>query len=100
MTDRVPSSQLSYGENLKIYQDYSDYDLLLDPARARIFIKAGRILLSLALRRSSQSSRAEEVELEPEILERQTKAAVAWLASYNAYAAGPRQIVPDPCWRD
>jgi hypothetical protein len=100
MSDPVLSSQMSYGAILKVYQDYSDYDLLLDPNRARIFIKAGRMMLALALRRSSQSSRAEEVELEPEILERQTKAAIAWLASYNAYVAGPRQVIPSPCWRD
>lgn len=100
MADPVLTSAMSYGEILRTYQDYSDYDLLLDPARARIFIKAGRMLLALGLRRSTQATRAEEVELEPEILERQTKAAIAWLASYNESVAGPRQYIPAADWRD
>lgn len=102
MADPELSSQLSYAEVLKIYQDYADYDLgaVPNPARARVFVKAGRMLLALAIRRSGQAARHEEVELEPEILERQVQAAISWLATYNANAAGPRQLVPAPDWRD
>jgi hypothetical protein len=100
MADPVLSSEMTYGEILRVYQDYSDYDLLLSAARARIFIKAGRMMLALAIRRSGQASRQEEIELEPEIVERQVRAATAWLATYNAYVAGPRQLVPGADWRD
>lgn len=100
MADPELSSAMSYGAILKVFQDYSDYDLELSPTRARIFIKAGRMLLALAIRRSGQATRGEEVELEPEIVERQVKAGIAWLAAYNEFAAGPRQVIPSPNWRD
>lgn len=99
MADPILTSELSYGEILKVFQDYSDYDLEESPARARVFIKAGRMLLAVAIRRSGQASRAEEIEVEPEILERQVRAAVSWLASYHQHAAGPQQYIPAADWR-
>jgi len=100
MADPVLSSDLSYGEILKVYQDYSDYDLESSAARAKIFIKAGRMLLAIPIRRSGQAARAEEIEVEPEVIERQVKSATVWLASYNAANAGPRQVIPESDWRD
>lgn len=94
------SSALTYAQILAIYQNASGYDLEGSVETAQTFIKAGRMLLAVSLRRSGQASRAEEIEVEPEILERQTLAAVTWLASYNNAHAGPRQIIPAPCWRD
>ena len=94
------SSQLSYGEILKIYQDHTDYDLLGSLERARVFIKAGRMMLAMSIRRSGQASRAEEIELEPEILERQTKAAIAWLAGQTQSTTGVTQYIPAASWRD
>jgi len=100
MADPVLSSQMSYGEILAVFQDYSDYDLLASTARAHIYIKAGRMLLALSIRRSGQADRREEIELEPEILERSVNAAISWLKSYNVANAAPRQIVPASDWRD
>jgi hypothetical protein len=94
------SSQLSYGALLKAFQDTSDYDLVNSVARAQIYIQAGRMMLALAIRRTGQASRAEEIEVEPEIVERQVNAAIRWLRSRNAAALPPRQIIPDECWRD
>ena len=100
MADPVLTSDMTYGEILKVFQDFSDYDLETSPTRAKVYIKAGRMLLAIALRRSGQSSRAEEIEVAPEIMQEQVKSAVVWLASYNAANAGPRQVIPDPDWRD
>lgn len=100
MADPELSNAMTYGAILKVFQDYSDYDLEPSVARAKIFVKAGRMLLALAIRRSGQSSRAEEIEVEPEIVERQVKAGIAWLSTYNQTAAGPRQVIPASDWRD
>lgn len=93
---------MSYGEILRVAQDYADYDLGATPnvARCRIHVKALRMLQIVAIRRSGQAARHEEVEVEPEVVERLLTKATAWLASYNAHVAGPRQVVPAPYWRD
>jgi len=100
VSDPILSADLSYGEILKIYQNYSDYDLEESADRAKIFIKAGRMLLGVALRRSGQSSRAEEIEVEPEILERQVKAAITWYAAHREFSEPVRQYIPASDWRD
>jgi hypothetical protein len=100
MADPVLSSEMSYAAILATFQDYSDYDLLASPARARIYIKAGRMLLALSIRRSGQANRLEEVELEPEILERSVNAAVTWLRTYNEANALPTQYIVSSDWRD
>ena len=102
MADPVLHGSMSYDQVLEIFRTYSDYDLTAtpNPTRARIFIQAGRMLLSPAIRRSSQASRSEEVELEPEILQDLVTKAVRWLGQYNASVLGPRQLVPAPDWRE
>lgn len=100
MPDPTLSSAMSYAEILAVHQDYSDYDLVDSVARARLFIQATRMLLAYAIRRSGQASRAEEIEVEPEILERQLTRAMTWYASRSARDELPRQLVPDPDWRE
>ncbi len=100
VADPTLSSDMPYGDILKVFQNYADYDLVGSAARARLYIHAGRMMLAFSIRRSAQSSRAEEIELEPEILERQVKTAEKWLACFVGSTAPPRQIVPSPCWRD
>ena len=90
---------MSFGEILRVSQDYCDFDLESSPARARIYIKATRMMLQLAMRRSGQASRHEEIEVEPEVLERQLRHAESWLSNYNAAAAAPNQYVPAADWR-
>lgn len=99
MPDPELSSALPYDRLLAAFQDYSDYDLVPNAARARLYIKAGRMLLAVALRRSSRAERGEEVEVEPEIIERSVQAAIAWLAQYTAATSAPPQYVPTN-WRD
>lgn len=100
MPDPVLSSDLTYAQILAAFQDYSDYDLEASVFRAKQYIKAGRMLLALSIRSSGQIQKHEQVELEPEIVERSVVRAIAWLASYNGAAAEPRQYVPASDWRD
>lgn len=99
MADPELSSALPYEKILAVFQDYSDYDLVPNAARARIHIKAGRMLLAIALRRSSRAERGEEVEVEPEIVERSVRSAIAWLSAYTAATTPPPQYIPTN-WRD
>jgi hypothetical protein len=100
MADPVLSSEMSYAAILATFQDYSDYDLVPSVARAKVYIKAGRMLLALSIRRSGQATRFEEIEVEPEIVERSVQAAIHWLATYNASQALPREYIVSSDWRD
>lgn len=100
MSAPVLSAELSHAQLLAIFREHADYDLTGSLERARTFIHAGRMLLSPAVVRSSQGARGEEVELNPEILERQIATATTWLRARSAIATPPRELGIDPCWRE
>lgn len=90
----------SYAEILAVYQEVLDYDTVGSLERARLAVRAGRLLLSTPVRRTAAQGRGEEVELVPEILERQVSAAISWLAARVAATTPPRELGIDPCWRE
>ena len=100
MSAPVLTRETPHAELLAIFREHADYDLVGSVERARTFIHAGRMLLAPAVRRSSQGSRGEEIELEPEVLERQIEKATIWLRARNAIASPPRELGIDPCWRE
>jgi len=101
VTTPILSQELTYAQLVGIYQDYSDYDLVESVARGRVFVQAGRMILARPIRRSAQAGRGEEVELAPEIMEKQIETAVAWLATRRAANLEPlAQLGVDPCWRE
>lgn len=72
------------------YEANSGYDIANDPAQAREFIRACRIMLSprFSVKRSShglsRGGGGEEVELDQKLIERQLHDASAWLQGNDA----------------
>lgn len=67
------------------YRTCSDYDLAGDADKARRFVIACRYLLALP-RRSARES--ESLDLNPDAIQRQHDAALAWLDSQSGGASG------------
>jgi hypothetical protein len=85
---------------VEIFREYSDYDLVGDVGRARLFIQAARMLLATPIRRSASAGRGgEEVELEPRIVLEQMQQAEQWYHTNYAATRPLRQVVPHEDWR-
>ena len=80
---------------IRIYRDYSDYDVVRSLERAGIFIQVARMLLATPVRRTASGGRGgEEVELEPRIVSEQLQRAEGWYHANYASSQPPRQVIP------
>jgi hypothetical protein len=78
------------------YFDNADYEEAASVAKAKAFITACRKLLALPITRSANGARdGNEVELQPDLLERQQSMARQWVAAYAAANDGAGVIHAD-----
>jgi hypothetical protein len=75
------------------YYDSVDYDLVASSDKAQTFITACRQLLVRLSKRIAHGGRAEEIEIDPTVLERQIIECKRWLLAQAANAAGVQSRV-------
>ncbi|MEM8493768.1 MAG: hypothetical protein AAF663_00090 [Planctomycetota bacterium] len=74
---------LTYSQAVTQMQDNADYDLVGSVAKAKLYVTAGRAILSGAVVRGA-NEQGKSMELRPEIIERQVEKAVRWLHKRGA----------------
>ena len=75
------------------YYDNAAYDVDGSMQEAQTFLAACRQLLVRLAKRAATGSRAEEVEIDPGVLERQMNECKRWIFAQNTHAAGAQTRV-------
>jgi len=75
------------------YYDNCTYDVNGSTQEAYTFIAACRQLLVRLAKKAGTGNRAEEVEIDPGVIERQLAACQRWLFAVTNHAAGPQTRV-------
>jgi len=89
------NSASSLDDVFAAYLDSASYEEDMSVPKCRAFITACRCLLLLVPKRTSHANRAEEVEIDPEAIIEQMKAAKLWLTVNSAALSAARAAYAD-----
>lgn len=89
------SSSSTFDEAMAVYRDNAGYDEDGSILKCKAFVTACRHLLILIPKRVSHANRSEEIEIAPEMILEQMKAAKVWLTSAAAGMLGGQTTFAD-----